>query len=646
MKKIISILLATFTLFCCFSCSANNNKTSSSTEDAKVDEVLTSEYVLKNGKTEYAIVLPENSNNYEETAASELALLFYEATGISLSTIRNDELTHNDTAQYFSIGNTSLLETANIEIDKKAEGKNAYQITTKGKTIYFIGGRENGVLYGVYEFLFRTLNFEQFSEDCYSLDKAVTEIPLYDYSVVDYPSFPDHLAFSGYMNRNRGVMHRMRGGSTYSGDQMSIEGWVGHNTLIFIKKSEHLAEHEKWFSYPDQSQLCYVAQGDEAEYELLVDAMFERVKETIMLDYNRGRKTLYIDIMDNKSCCNCKKCTELREHYGCNTAQMIWFLNDVDDKLQNWFKNDELGKTYYDPSFMLQVSFYEQYTDSPVVYNESKKQWEPMDESVVFNKTVRPTIAPINANYQKPITDPVNSTYYEAVQKIAAISQQFGVFWYSTNFHGYLYPFDTYSAMQSSYQTLYEMGCSRLVDETQNGNDFGMTGFHMFKSYLSTALAWDVYADQNALTERFFKGYFMDAADDMRKFYESYRNFSQIQMNGLCPNIGGIFYAIGKKEYWPKAVIDEWQGYVALAMEKIEKYKTTDLETYEMLYKHISMERVFLDYCYLQFYKVNLGADFAFYRDRFIADFRLNNITKTKEGNYPLEAYAQTLMAD
>jgi hypothetical protein len=136
----------------------------------------------------------------------------------------------------------------------------------------------------------------------------------------------------------------------------------------------------------------------------------------------------------------------------------------------------------------------------------------------------------------------------------------------------------------------------------------------------------------------------MDAAEDMLKYYNSYRNFSQLQMDGLAPNIGTIYFPIGRKQYWPKPIIDEWQGYVASAMEKIEKYKNTDPETYDMLYKHISMERVFLDYCYLQFYKANLGSDFNFYRDRFIADFRLNDITKTREGNYLLESYAQTLL--
>ena len=643
MKKLIALLLGVCVIFTCASC----KPTSTSDNDSSViDEVLTNEHILHYGETDYSIVLPEKSNYYEEMAASELLVLFNEATGIMLDVIKDDTLVHSDSAKYFSIGNTSLLESSDIVVAEEAKGKNSYQITTKGNTIYFIGGKEYGVLYSIYEFLFRTLNFEQFSEDCYSLDKAVIDIPLYNYSVVDSPSFRDHQVFTGYLQRNLGVLHRMRGGMPFANSQMTVEGKDDHNTLVFIKKSEHLDAHEKWFSYPEQNQLCYVAQGDAEEYELLVNTMVESLKETIMQPYNVGKKVLGIGNMDNKSCCNCKKCVELREEYGCNTAQMIWFLNDVDEKLQDWFKNDEEGKKYYQEDFCLQTTFYEEYTKAPAKYNETKDSWEPMDDSVVFNKTVRPMIAPIAADFQRPITDPVNKIYYDAILQLRAVSQQFAVFWYCTNFYMFMVPFDNFNAMQSSYQTLAELGCTKFVDETQNGNNGGMTGFHIFKTYLSTALAWDVYADQAALTDRFFKAYFMDAAEDMRMFYDSYRDFSQFQMNVLCPNMGSIYFLIDKKEYWPKAVIDEWQGYVETAMNKIEKYKDADPKTYEMLYKHISMERVFLDYIYLHYYKTNLGVNYNFYAERFINDFRLNNITCTREGKYYLEDFAQKLISD
>ena len=209
-----------------------------------------------------------------------------------------------------------------------------------------------------------------------------------------------------------------------------------------------------------------------------------------------------------------------------------------------------------------------------------------------------------------------------------------------------MYPYDVFSSMQRSYQVLYEHGLKIMVDETQNGNYGGMTGWHMLSSYLSAQYAWDVYADQETLIDRFFKGYFLDAADEMRAFFENYRSFSELQKNGLCPGIGGIMYSIDNANYWPKAVLDEWETYVIVALEKIEKYKEINPEKYDMLYKHISMERLSIDYCYLKYYKANLGSKFEEVRDRFVADFRLNQVERWYEGDYYLETFASGLYTE
>lgn len=641
MKKLISIILVICVLLGCVACT-----TGSTPPPADNDQVATDRYMLSNGKTDYKIVLSEDANDYHKTAASELSALFYEATGVQLQTITDTNLTHTADGKYFSIGYTSLFNSADIDVDAEATLENGFQLTTKDDTLYLVGGKKNGVLFGVYEFLFRTLHFEQFSADCYSLDKAVTEIPLYNFNIVDSPDFKYAKAFAGYLNRNPGVTLRMKYPYTYNnGFLMTYEGKDGHNTLNFVKPSEYMEEHPGWFSYPDNSQLCYTARGDEAEYELLVDAMVKSLKDAIRLESNQSKFMLAISGMDNASCCSCETCYELRDKYNSNTAQFIWFLNDCHDKLMDWFKNDEEGKTYYKEDFRLKCSFYEAYTDAPAKYNETTKTWEPIDDSVVLNEGIVASIAPIHSDFQRPMTHPNNINNYNQIQKMAACSREQATWWYCTNFHAYMFPFDCYSSMQPNYQMLHELGFIEILDETQNGNNGGMTGFHMFQAYLAGRLMWNVYDDQEELTKRFFKGYFMDAAEDMLKYFNSYRNFSQIQMSGLAPGMGSIYFQVAKKEYWPKPVIDEWQGYVASALEKIEKYKNTDPVTYDMLYKHITMERVFLDYVYLQYYKANLGSDFIMHRDRFIADFRLNDITLTKEGSTALlENYAQQLM--
>ena len=540
MKKLISILLVLLLLVGAVGCSKKNTPEK---DEGSSDQVATEHFVLKNGFTDYKIVMPVNPTSVEDSAKSELLVLFEEATGIILPVISDAGLTHSADNKYLSIGNTALLESSGVEITQNGKTRNGYQISTKDKTIYIIGGSENGVLMGTYEFLFRTLNFEQFSSDCYSLDKAVTEIPLYDFNVSDSPDFPNHKAFAGYLNRDRSLALRM-----WAVNQFNIEksppnsnGAKGHNTLEYSSVSKNKELHPKWYSYPDNSQLCYIARGDEAERELLIQQVVENVKITIKDEAQRDKWVLAITGEDNKSVCSCAECLELKDKYNCNTAQYIWFMNEVCDRTFDWLENDEEGKQYYDENFRFKTSFYEEYTETPAKYDSETGEWVPMDESVILRDKIVGSIAPIHANFQKPITDPVNQTYYNALLKVAAVTTEMATWWYATNFNNYMYPFDNFSAMQPSYQVLYEIGVTEFLDETQNGNNGGMTGFHMFKSYLSCRLAYDVYENQEEMTDRYFKGYFMDAAEDMRKYYDSYRNFSQIQMNSLCPGIGAIY---------------------------------------------------------------------------------------------------------
>ena len=643
MKKLLSLFLTIIILFGCVACSEEKAQKQTA---PTADQTLTDEYILKGGLTDYKIVMPDTVGEYEQIACDELVLLFKEATGQTLEVASDN--TFNEDEKYFSIGQTRLLESANISVSEDAKGKGAFQITTKGKTIFFIGGRKNGVLFAVYEFLFRTLNFEQFSYDCYSLDKGVTEIPLYKYNVVDGPDFYNFQAFTGYMTRNRGVSLRMKATNLYGELAGKINGKDGHNTLDYISPDKYNNQtvypelyHPEWFASGGIEQLCYMAQGNEESRELLVKTYAENM---IVCIKEQPEAEIWFGVsgMDNHQSCACDTCKDLLKKYGCNSAQGIWFVNDLYDEIMKWFATEE-GQKYYNPDFKMAISFYEAYQEAPARLNKATGKWEPIDETVVLKEGILASSAPAYASYQVPLTHPENEFYYNNIMAIDACSYEMRFWIYATNFVGYyLYPFDNFSSMQQNYQFMYNLGARAMLDETQNGNYQGMTGFHMLKSYLSNQLAWDIYADQNELIDRFFKGYFLDAADDMLKYFNSYLNFSKLQMNGLCPGIGAFTYNIGKKEYWPKSVIDTWQGYVEDALEKIEKYKTIDPQTYEMLYKHITMERVFLDYVSILFYKQQLGMQYDLVRDRFVEGIRINAIEQTRSGTY-IEDFISTL---
>ena len=647
MKKFISILLIICTLLGVVGCSNNDNQGSNPTPSAPViDEVLTERYVLHNGLTDYKIVLPADSNDYERQAAGELSALFYEATGVNLETISDTGLTHNDSSKFISIGKTTLFNSSNIQIVEEAKQQDGFQITTKDNVIYIVGGNKHGVVFAVYEYLFRVVGFEQYSADCYYIEKAVVDIPLYNYTVVDSPDFPYAASFPGFMNLNASVSLRMKSPYTYANwVEIKKKGKPDHNALVYIDPTVYQAEHEEWFSYPDASQLCYQARGDIEEYDLLVETMVEECIKNMKLEENKGKFVLGISCMDNHNVCACPACIATKDMYGCDTAQLVWFMNDVHDKMMEWFETED-GKPYWNENFRITTSFYAEYVDAPAQLNEETGEWEPIDDSVVFRDRVIPNIAPYHTIFQLSLKHERNVTQYNRLKKLAAISSEIAIWWYNTTFSAYMFPYDCYSSMQENYAILKELGVKKIMDESQNGNDAGMTGFNMFKAFLSTRFFWNVNEDQEALTNRYFKGYFMDASEDMLKYYNSYRNFSQVQLNGLVPECGSLYCSLDLAKYWPKSVIDEWQGYIDSALDKIEKYKNTEPDTYDMLYKHITMERVFLDYVYLQFYKAELGSKYTAVRDRFIEGFRINNIMKTREGDALLEDYAKSLMED
>lgn len=651
MKKIISLLLSIIVVFGCVACGGSEQNENGNGSNVAVDQVLTDRYVLRNGITDYKILIPSGEiTEFEKTAGEELTLLFKEATGIALETVTDENRVFNENDKFFSIGENNFFETSGIKISENVQHTGEFQIITKGNSIFFIGneGKGTGVLFAVYEYLFRILNFEQFSYDCYSLDKGVTDISFYEFDVYDGGDFYNYSAFTGYMNRRKGIMHRMKASYSYGQDMGSPGGITGHNSLHILPLSKYDVEydvenyHPKWFA-DDRKQLCYTAHGDEAELELMITQHAETTIESIKEDLPKDKYLFFIHSgMDNHLCCACSSCTASKKQYGVNSAAVIKYMNRVHDKIMDWFSTEE-GKKYYRSDYRSAVSFYEAYQEAPAYYDKEKGDYVPIDETVVLREGIIASSAPAYANWQVPLTDPVNSFYYNNIMCIKACSYETRYWIYATNFVGYyLYPFDNFSSMQQNYQLMYNNGARTMLDETQNGNYEGMTGWHMLKSYLSNNLAWDIYADMNALIDRFFTHYFLDAADDMRAYFESYLNFSRLQMNGLCPGIGAFTYAIGKAEYWPKAVIDTWQGYVESALTKIEKYKTLDPEKYDMLYKHITMERVFLDLVYLRFYQSQIGTDFEMVRERFVEGVRLNKIEQTRSGSY-IEDYISTL---
>ena len=138
----------------------------------------TAQSLIKNGATEYKVVVSETPSELENTALKELIYFFKEATGITLETVLDSQVNYTNTAKFISLGNNAYTAQADVEADADVLGDTGLTIQTKGNSVFLLGAKGRGTLHAVYEFLSQAFDYEYFSSNIIQIDRNVTELPL------------------------------------------------------------------------------------------------------------------------------------------------------------------------------------------------------------------------------------------------------------------------------------------------------------------------------------------------------------------------------------------------------------------------------------------------------------------------------------
>lgn len=113
-KKVCALLLAALLAATVFAgCKKNDTPEETpldTTHEAEVTE--SGHWLVQGGRSGYTIVYPSAADDKEQTAVRELQYFFGEATGIMLPVIADDSVIWSETAEYLSVGQTSLLDAA------------------------------------------------------------------------------------------------------------------------------------------------------------------------------------------------------------------------------------------------------------------------------------------------------------------------------------------------------------------------------------------------------------------------------------------------------------------------------------------------------------------------------------------------------
>lgn len=578
-----------------------------------------SSYILKDGVTDYKVVVAATAKKDELSAVSEFTRLFREATGVTLLAVTDADLTYSADAKYISFGENAFADGSGVEVTSDVKG-NGYIIKTAGNSVFVKGGQAIGTLFGAYELLNQMFGYMCYAIDCYYIGTSVTEVRLCDYDVLDNPDIDQRLANYGVIYNDSSLAHKLRFQLQYAEVYLNPSR-AFHNTLEYLPKNKFGA-HTKWYS-DDSTQLCYTAHGDDKEYLAMVDAMVEELKPYIIAEPDK--RIITITQEDNYLWCECDACNALQEKYnGADSAGNLMFVNDVAEKIEKWLNDEQNGRELTIATF----AYYK--SEVPPAVKNDKGEWEPIDEKVKARDNVTILYAPLLLmEFNHSIEDDENRAVRDIIDGWEACSKHIAVWNYQTHFVSYFMPYNTFSACQEQYKRYIEIGASWIFDQGQQNNG-NSTGFSMLKIYLNSQWGWDVNRDYNILVDNFFENYFGSKDGAMRKMYEEVRTWL-VHLDG--EGLGGRCSETGDSaEYWPQQLVQGWLDLIDRAYAEIEPLKETDPDKYALYARHINLESMMPRYMAIRYYPGSYTAmEQENMKRAFAADCVALNITHVRE---------------
>lgn len=571
--------------------------------------VATGEYMIKDGKTDYKILMPADADSYLFVAESEIKYFFEEATGVLLETViePKEGFVHDANDRYISLGDTKMLASSGVDVKKGTIGSQGVRIATKDKTIYLAGASTVGTLNGVYTLLQIMFNYEQYAYDCFTLDKAST-VPLYQFDVIDVPDIEMRAASTTLMELNpNNVQYRMRTRSCADyflpiGDlENGATRHVYHTTINVIPRNAPTSR-ENWFSDncgegEGNSQLCYTARGNQEDYDALIDRITYVITRSL-IDYTPKdyplRNIVAFTHEDNDTVmCRCEHCRAAEKKYGTQSGLAIVMSNDIAERLQEWMNKPENAEYKRDN---LKVVFfaYRAFVTAPAHYDDAQGKYVINHPDLQMRDDVGVFYAISDGlSYQQNLYSQTSEEGVQNSLKWFDISSSVYLWTYNANFGNFMFRTGGTNFYDTDAYQFFAAGGAKLLFMQGAMPCENVTSFQMLDSWLDSKMQWNTKQDIDVLTQQWFKAMFKDAAEVMYNLYVEQNTWATIiaYESKKIAQPGIINYSFSR-EYMKYEMLRSWLNQIEQARALIAKYKTSDPALYAMLKEHIDIEWV------------------------------------------------------
>ena len=548
--------------------------------------VIDGKNIVSNGTTDYEILIPAGCGDMVSIAATEIVYFFGEATGITLNIVTEP----TPGKKVISLGATSVFADSGIDLAPMNLTSQGFHIATVGDSVLICGNGDYAILWGAYELVTRLFNYEYYVNNFYVIDRNVANVPLYDFSLTEIPSFDGRMICDAFGYDDSEMTHRRRMQRAYSEYFISPESNFCHNSFYYLEDENGVIDPR--FLATSGQQLCYTAHGNPDDYKEMVATALKFLISQV--EANPTFENIMMGMQDQSgNWCKCSGCTEAKEKYGADSGAVCVFMNDLYDGLMNYFAENNIDRELH-----LIFFAYNDITQPPVQKDADGNYVCHPD--VILRDGVGIMYAPIQMDFFEPISGDKNSTYIEYLEMFEYINARLYVWAYGINFSYYLAPYDSFSNQQELYQTMLEHGAVFMMNQCGQRNGVS-SHFDVVRAYISDKLLWDVNADVNQLTDQFFDDYFGPASDTMRQFFDEFQT-RIVYNHDVLGMSGGVYADTIKEKYYPMQLLNTWIAYCEQAFEDIAPLKETDPDLYKAYYDHIMLESLTPRYLLLKLY--------------------------------------------
>ena len=451
----------------------------------RVDHTL-----FSNKKTDYRIVVGKDASESEQWSAKELQKCLLEISGAAFEIVSDDsDITKNEIIVGYNKHSQQLLGD---KFDKPVSQDESFVYKNIKSKLVLLGGKQRGTMYAVISFLENVFGVRWYTpkitvipkrgkytfDYIYHSDKPSIQVRNDFYYEAFNPIWAAHNKINGAMN-----FREQPGGVEVFGST--------HTFYKFVPPEEFYDEHPEYFSLIDGKRIYKRAQLCLTNPDVL-DILTERLKKEMR---DKPEILIYsVSQNDWKNPCQCSNCQAIVDKEGSQSGIMIWFVNQVADRIKTEFPDKYVGTLAYD------------YTRKP------PKKIKPKENVVIRFCSIECCFAHDFNSCSE------NREFLSDLHKWSAISPKMYIWDYVVNFSHYIMPYPNFNVLQPNIKTFKKNNAIGIMEQAVYQSRGGE--FAELRAYVIAKLLWDVDCDVDKVIDDFMYGYYGRSGQYVREYFD------------------------------------------------------------------------------------------------------------------------------